>query len=47
MRSVLIGAASLLTMFGAANATVVDLSGFSNGETFDSGDIAELLNQLA
>lgn len=42
MRSVLIGAASLLTMMGAANASIIDLSGFSNGETFDTGDVAGL-----
>jgi len=42
MRSVLIGAASFLTMISAANATIIDLSGFSNGETFDTGDIAGL-----
>lgn len=42
MRSVLIGAASLFAMLGAANATIIDLSGFSNGETFDTGDIAGL-----
>ncbi|CAK9039394.1 Uncharacterized protein SCF082_LOCUS24154 [Durusdinium trenchii] len=29
-------------MAGVANATVIDLSGFSNGETLDTGDIAGL-----
>ncbi len=29
-------------MMGAANASIIDLSGFSNGETFDTGDVAGL-----
>ena len=29
-------------MTGAAHATLVDLSGYSNGETFDTGDVAGL-----
>lgn len=42
MRHLLLGAVGAIAMAGAAQASVVDLSGFGNGETFDTGDVTGL-----